>query len=334
MTERTTPNRRPAAALWASLALVVLIVGTFGAYGAQAEARTEWPPPVAKPDYYSLNEDTVLRVAAPGVLKNDQRNGHGIIMVRTLGPKNGTMDHNKYGYLYYKPYKDYNGTEVLKYRDCYAARPAVCGPETTIKVTVRPVNDAPVGNPDTHTMKEDTTLSVAAPGYLANDTDVDGDKISGVEVTADPAHGTATANPDGSFNYKPNKDYFGKDTFPVRITDGKVTASETITVNVENVNDAPIAQTERYYTGKNTTITRDRQGGLVYNDKDADKDLLKVLDYTQPAGGRLTVFDYGGFAFTPDRDFVGTTYFIYRVYDGNGGVDYVKDSFVVTPYEG
>lgn len=321
--------------LWALLALLVLLVGAFGAVGPrEASARTEWPPPVAKLDYYSLDEDTVLRVGAPGVLKNDQHNGHGIIMVRTQGPQHGTMDHNKYGYISYKPHKDWNGTEYLKYRDCYAARPATCGPETTIKVVVRPVNDAPVGVANAYDTLEEKTLNVAAPGILANDKDVDGDKISAVEVTADPTHGKASVTPDGSLTYTPVKDYFGRDSFPVRITDGKVTASETVTVDVANVNDAPIAQTEKYYVHKNDTIERNRTGGLIYNDKDADRDTLKIQRYSQPTGGRLTVFDYGGFVFTPKKDFVGTTYFHYWVYDGNGGVDYVKDSFVVTRYEG
>ena len=42
-----------------------------------------------------------------------------------------------------------------------------------VDVTITGVNDAPVANNDTGTTNEDTVLTVAAPGVLANDTDVD-----------------------------------------------------------------------------------------------------------------------------------------------------------------
>ena len=42
-----------------------------------------------------------------------------------------------------------------------------------VDVTITGVNDAPVANNDTGTTNEDTVLTVAAPGVLGNDTDVD-----------------------------------------------------------------------------------------------------------------------------------------------------------------
>src|SRR5439155_4481650 len=77
----------------------------------------------------------------------------------------------------------------------------------SVSTTVTPVNDAP-GTPggvvadDSYTTPEDTTLTVVAPGVLANDTDVDGDPLTAILV-ASPTHGTLSLNSDGSFTYDP-----------------------------------------------------------------------------------------------------------------------------------
>ena len=55
----------------------------------------------------------------------------------------------------------------------------------TITVTRRQ-RRAPVAADDTYTAAEDTTLTVAAPGVLGNDTDADGDPLTAALV-AGPA---------------------------------------------------------------------------------------------------------------------------------------------------
>ena len=44
----------------------------------------------------------------------------------------------------------------------------------TVKITVGPVNDAPVATGDAYGTSEDTPLTIAAAGVLANDSDVEG----------------------------------------------------------------------------------------------------------------------------------------------------------------
>src|SRR5207249_7567276 len=70
--------------------------------------------------------------------------------------------------------------------------------EATVSITVNPVNDAPVAVNDAYSTNEDTALTVAAPGVLANDSDVDGNPLTAVFVSG-PSHGTVTLNSNGSF---------------------------------------------------------------------------------------------------------------------------------------
>ena len=65
------------------------------------------------------------------------------------------------------------------------------------------VNDRPVAVGDSYTTAEDTPLTIAAPGVLGNDTDVEGDLLT-ASLVASPAHGTLTLNTNGSFTYTPD----------------------------------------------------------------------------------------------------------------------------------
>jgi len=61
----------------------------------------------------------------------------------------------------------------------------------TVSLTVTPVNDAPVAVADAYSTAEDTPLTIAAPGVLGNDTDVEGSPLTAV-LTVRPGHGSLT----------------------------------------------------------------------------------------------------------------------------------------------
>ena len=125
----------------------------------------------------------------------------------------------------------------------------------TVALTITPVNDAPVAVNDAYTTAEDTPLTIAGPGVLANDSDLDGDPLSALLVTG-PAHGTLSLNADGAFTYTPAANFNGADTFTYRANDGALNSNiATVALTITPVNDAPVAVNDAYTTAEDTALT-------------------------------------------------------------------------------
>ncbi|MGH1426288.1 MAG: Ig-like domain-containing protein, partial [Pseudooceanicola sp.] len=110
--------------------------------------------PVVVDEVATIDEDTVLEDF--DILGNDSDpEGGEISLVGTPTADNGTVTVNPDGTINYTPNPDFNGTDIITY--------VVTDPEgntTTgqVTVTVSPVDDAPVANPDTAVTDEDTPL--------------------------------------------------------------------------------------------------------------------------------------------------------------------------------
>ena len=102
----------------------------------------------------------------------------------------------------------------------------------------------PVANNDSYATAENQELDVtAANGVLANDSTPDGNTLTAV-LDANPANGSVTLNPDGSFSYMPNDGFFGTDTFTYYDVNG-LADSNVATVSI-TVYAMPVA-TDDYY---------------------------------------------------------------------------------------
>jgi large repetitive protein len=73
---------------------------------------------------------------------------------------------------------------------------------------------------DAYTVISGESLTVSAPGILANDSDANGDALTAV-VDTDVSHGSLTLNVDGSFNYTPEPGFRGTDSFAYHASDGQ-----------------------------------------------------------------------------------------------------------------
>jgi hypothetical protein len=99
-----------------------------------------------------------------------------------------------------------------------------------VTVTVNPQSVNPVALNDAYSEPYDTTVTVAAPGVLGNDSDPQSDPLT-AELVSDVSYGDLTFNSDGSFVYVPNMGFAGTDTFTYRAFDG-LHYSNTATVYV------------------------------------------------------------------------------------------------------
>src|SRR5947208_2678798 len=81
----------------------------------------------------------------------------------------GRLTLNGNGSFIYVPAANYNGSDSFTYRANHGQGD---WDSATVSITITLANDAPVAVNDSYTTAEDTTLSVAAPGVLINDSDV------------------------------------------------------------------------------------------------------------------------------------------------------------------
>ena len=115
-------------------------------------------------------------------------------------------------------------------------------------------NRPPVANNDAYTTPQGTTLTVPAPGVLANDSDPDGDPLT-AGMPTNPSNGTLNLSTNGGFTYTPNPGFTGVDSFTYMAHDpngGMTTATVTITVTATTTTTtAPTTTT----TAPTTTTT-------------------------------------------------------------------------------
>ncbi len=105
-----------------------------------------------------------------------------------------------------------------------------------IQPQVNVIDLAPIAKDDSVQIDEDTNAIINA---LANDSDPGNDILNVIEITQ-PTNGIATINDDGTITYTPKPNFFGNDSFNYTISDGSLTATAKIDINVLPINDSPI----------------------------------------------------------------------------------------------
>ena len=271
--------------------------------------------PVVVDDSYSVDEDgTLTKDATNGVLANDSDDdGETLTVAVVTQPSHGTVTLNANGSFTYTPNADYHGTDTFTYKANDGTHDS---DEATVTVTVNSIEDVPVAVADSYSVPVNGQLIVnESSGVLANDSDGDGDALTPTVVTQ-PTHGTLSLNADGSFEYTPDADYHGADSFAYRVNDGTTDSTQaTVTINV---NTSAAVVDDSYSTTVNTALVVDAATGLLTNDSDVNDDTLAVTVVTQPSHGSLTYNTDGSFTYTPTTDYHGADSFIYTVDDGYG----------------
>jgi VCBS repeat-containing protein len=266
--------------------------------------------PVAVADFFHVETDAELQIAAPGVLQNDTDvEGDALeAQPRTVNTAHGSVQLFANGSFIYNPQSGYNGPDSFTY---IATDGSLTTQETTVSLVIGP---RPIAADDSYSLNEDSALSVIAPGLLSNDTDVSGplDLLASLVVNAE--HGNVVVSADGSFSYVPDARFSGEDSFVYRILDPitQGLAEATATLQVVGENDQPQASDDVFSTEYETSIS----ATVLANDSDPDGDSLTALLLTGPDNGTLDLQSDGSFVYTPDTEFFGNDSFSYQVNDG------------------
>nr|WP_290226527.1 cadherin-like domain-containing protein [Trichocoleus desertorum] len=196
--------------------------------------------PIVGNDAFSTNEDTVLTLSVADLLANDvDMDGEAPTIIGFDQPTNGNVMGFGNGTYFYMPDRDFSGSDAFTYtvRDGVGATASA-----TVNLTViRDTNIPPVAENDVLTTDEDT--AIASFNVLANDLDAEDIPLTLVSVTA-PSQGNVTFTEEGLITYTPNLDFNGDDSFTYIVRDGnQATATATVQVTVNAVNDAPVLTT-------------------------------------------------------------------------------------------
>ncbi|MCB1234145.1 MAG: tandem-95 repeat protein, partial [Verrucomicrobiae bacterium] len=227
-----------------------------------------------------------------------------------------------------------------------------------LTVNYTAINDAPVANDDAVSTNENTDKSIAV---LGNDTDAEGDPLQiisangavltpGVPFTL--ASGAQITLLGGEIKYSPNGAFeslgtgdTATDSFTYTIDDGhggRDTATVTVTIN--GVNDAPVANDDGTSVDENGTVNL----GLIGNDTDAEDGTPTISKIgntavtpgsmvTLASGAIVTVNADGSVDYDTNGKFdslaagqTATDSFVYTVVDSEGLTDTATATFTIT----
>lgn len=292
-----------------------LLSGTSAATTVSITINSVNDAPVAVADVASTPEDTAISI---DVAANDTDVDTGdavdpATLTVASQPTNGSAAVIA-GEITYTPNANFSGSDSFTYRiqDQNGADSNIA----TVTLNVSGVNDAPVAVNDSATTDEDTAVDI---DLVANDTDVDGTvDATTVSVVAQPANGAVSINAStGVATFTPTADFNGADSFTYVVQDdgGATSAAGTVSITINSVNDAPVANNDTVNVQEDLPYNINALG----NDADVDGTLqsgtLEIV--TDPVNGAAVV-SAGVITYTPGAEYSGSDSLTYRVQDNQG----------------
>jgi VCBS repeat-containing protein len=269
------------------------------------------------PVTFSTAEDSAILISATQLLANTTDADSSNLSIASISVNQGTITNLGNGMYSYNPPANYNGNAVISFT---VSDGTLTSATQTATVAVTAVNDAPVVNaPTAYTMNEDGTLSITQASLLVNASDADGNALTVTSVSVPASEGTISGNAGGPWTFTPAANFNGAATLSFTTSDGVASVSQTATVNVTAVNDAPVVAMPAAFAmnedGGTLSIT---QAALLARAGDIDgNSTLTVTSVTVPAAqGTISGASGGPWTFTPAHDFNGVATLTFSTSDG------------------
>lgn len=164
----------------------------------------------------------------------------------------------------------------------------------------------PIAADDSYSVEFGETLTVAAPGVLANDADPDAKALSAILVT-NTSSGNLNLASNGGFTFAPAQ--VGVVSFVYKANNGSEDSNQArATITVTSPNEAPVAVDDVATTPRDTAVTID----VLANDSDPEGDPITLDSVNAPMNGTAVVIN-GLVRYTPEAGFAGQDHFNYVI---------------------
>ncbi len=198
-----------------------------------------------------------------------------------------------------------------------------------ISVSVTNVNEAPVASPINLTpVNEDSApLIITQAQLLSSANDEDLDVLTATGLTISSGAGSLIDNGDGSWTYTPGVNDDTSVSFVYNITDGQAITSNSVTLDILPLNDAPVTVNSSFTTDEDIPL---QNLDILSNVSDVDSNTLSISTVSA-VHGKVSINPDSTINYFPDADFNGDDLISYSVDDGNGGQGNGIASVTVNP---
>lgn len=200
-----------------------------------------------------------------------------------------------------------------------------------IVIDVMPITEPPIANDDNTTTSYETPISIE---ILNNDSDPDGDLLTAIIITQNPASGSVTTDPISlTATYTPNATFVGIDSFAYIVSDETGLWSDTawvmITIEAPIITptDSVIAVDDVVSTQQSTSIEIAVDGNDFIPEGSVDIDITNI---GSPTHGSLILNPNNSVTYIPNLDFVGIDEFQYQICAEYSDGTVLCDTAVVT----
>ena len=167
----------------------------------------------------------------------------------------------------------HDGSETISGSFTITVADGVSAFTVTLTVPVTPVNDPPIGVPDTLSVDEGGAVTIDASTLLENDSDAENHALA-ITSVSDAGNGSVFLE-ETTIIYKHDGSETTSDSFSYDLSDGWITVETTVAVDVNPVNDPPVAVGETAAVDEGGTLTLE-ESALLDNDTDAENDPLGI----------------------------------------------------------
>jgi hypothetical protein len=188
-------------------------------------------PPSASDDTLTTAEDTPVVVTVAALVANDSDpDGDTLAITAVGGAVHGAVALVG-GRVTFTPDANFAGAASFT----YTVSDGGATDTGTVRVTVTPVNDAPVAVRDEVVADNEVAEVVSVAMLVGNDTDVDGGALVITAVSEESVQGGTVTLGNGRVTYRAPAGFVGNDRFSYVVSDGAASAAGSVDVSVGGV---------------------------------------------------------------------------------------------------